>query len=249
MIFTLTDLAMSAPVTGRVQVNNSDSEFIVGVAGRPDHYDAALTSIHLIRLRVAGSLADRDILQVGACQIVQTNDEQATLGVFSRFALLRNDSQVSVSLPSAEAAAIATEALSGSGVPLSAPIEPDTGGGVSSVIVGSGSHRADLHPAPIRSILNQVANLVGGWWHERWTGGVQISTYIRRNSVATFATIGPAWGVQRAGSRAGRVYGLVRNQATTRGPGAATRTEAINRVYRINQVLNGVDPDRDSAMA
>ena len=42
--FTLSDMAISNPVSGRVQVVNVDGEFTVGVAGRPDHYDPALTS-------------------------------------------------------------------------------------------------------------------------------------------------------------------------------------------------------------
>ena len=45
--FTLSDMAISNPVSGRVQVVNVDGEFTVGVAGRPDHYDPALTSPYI----------------------------------------------------------------------------------------------------------------------------------------------------------------------------------------------------------
>ena len=38
----------------------------------------------------------------------------------------------------------------------------------------------DLNPAPLRKVLAQAANVLCGWWHERWTGGIHVATYVRR---------------------------------------------------------------------
>ena len=51
-------------------------------------------------------MVDRDIVQVAACQITATNDEQTTIAVFSRFARLRNNMSTTVSLAADSQAAL-----------------------------------------------------------------------------------------------------------------------------------------------
>ena len=225
-------------VSGTVELSNADGRWTVGAHGAD--YDAALAAPHLARLRVSGTLAARQVLQVFNAQISSTTEQYAALDVTSRYPELTADRARAISSPgNVSVAALAR--LVAAPVSVVAPEAPEGGGGIASVTVGSSSQRADLAEARTSAHLNQLANLVCGWWFERWSGAVELRTWILQTQTA-YATITHLWEVDADQSSAGLAWGLVRNEAAIRAPGVAAGQERIARSYTVAQVDGGVTP-------